>query len=166
MLKIHESGMWFHPPETKTFLIEKSDTYRKVNNHGVSAVEFITMSPKQDVIFIEAKTSAPDKEDGEKMGKFIESIGKKFVHSLEICYALLTQVLPDAEPSFPGPLRAAMKQKPAIKLILIVNKLSLAHCVNLQDALRRQLRAEMRIWQMNVIVINKEIALKKNLIKG
>lgn len=89
MLKIHESGMWFHPPETKTFLIEKSDIYRKVNNHGVSAVEFITMSPKQDVIFIEAKTSAPDKEDGEKMGKFIESIGKKFVHSLEVCYAML-----------------------------------------------------------------------------
>lgn len=158
--------MWFHLPETKTFPIEQSDTYRKVNPRGVSAVEFITMGPKQDIIFVEAKTSAPDQENGEGIGEFVEHIGKKFVHSLEVCYALLTKALPDAEPSFPDPLRAALERRPAIKLILIVNKLSCASCVNLQDALRRQLRAEMRIWHMTVIVLNKEIAWKKNLIKG
>ncbi|WP_462392773.1 hypothetical protein [Mitsuokella multacida] len=166
MLKIHESGMWFHLSEDKTFPIEKSDTYRKVNTRSVSTVEFITMGPKQDIIFVEAKTNAPDTENGEGIGEFVERIGKKFVHSLEVCYALLTKALPDAEPSFPDLLQAALKRRPAIKLILIVNRLSRAHCVTLQDALRLQLRAEMRIWQMNVIVLNKEIALKKNLIKG
>ena len=166
MLKIRESGMLFHLPEAKTFLIEKSDTYRKVNTRGVSTVEFITMGPRQDVIFVEAKTSAPDEEDGEHMHEFVKSIGKKFVHSLEVCYALLTQALPYTEPTFPDPLRAALNQKPAIKLILIVNKLSRAHCVSLQDALRLYLRAEMRIWHMNIVVLNKEIALEKNFIKG
>lgn len=62
--------------------------------------------------------------------------------------------------------RPFQMQSPAIKMILIVNKLSYAHCGILQDALQRQLRAEKRIWSMNVIVLNKELALKKNLIKG
>lgn len=166
MLKIHESGMRFELPKSKMFPIEKSKTYQKVNTRGVSAVEFITMSPKLDIVFVEAKTSAPDKQDGEKVSDFVKNISRKFIHSLEICYALLTQALPDAEPSFPAPLRNALRQRPAIKMILIVNKLSYAHCGILQDALQRQLRAEKRIWSMNVIVLNKELALKKNLIKG
>lgn len=166
MLKIHESGMRFELPKAKTFPIEKSKTYQKVNTRGVSAVEFITMSPRQEIVFVEAKTSAPGKQDGEKVSDFVKSISRKFIHSLEICYALLTQALPDAEPSFPDSLRKALRQKPTIKMILIVNKLNYAHCVILQDALQRQLRAEKRIWSMNIIVLNKELALKKNLIKG
>lgn len=166
MLKIHESGMRFELPKAKTFPIERSKTYQKVNTRGVSAVEFITMSPRQEIIFVEAKTSAPDKQDGEKVSDFVKSISRKFIHSLEICYALLTQVLPDAEPSFPDSLRKALRQKPTIKMILIVNRLNYAHCAILQDALQRQLRAEKRIWSMNIIVLNKELALKKNLIKG
>lgn len=50
MLKIHESGMRFELPKSKTFPIEKSKTYQKVNTRGVSAVEFITMSPKLDIV--------------------------------------------------------------------------------------------------------------------
>lgn len=166
MLKIYESGMYFELPKAKTFPIEQSLTYQRVNTRGVSAVEFITMGPRQDILFVEAKTSAPDKEDGESLQEFVKSIGRKFVHSLEVCYALLAKALPDAEPSFPDTLQQSMQQKPVIKLLLIVNKLSRAHCLDLQDALRLQLRAEMRIWHMKIFVLNKETALKKNWIKG
>ena len=84
MLKIHESDMWFHPPETKTFLIEKSDTYRKVNTRGVSTVEFITLGPKQNIMFVEAKKTAPDKENDKDISKFVASISKKFVGKLQV----------------------------------------------------------------------------------
>lgn len=164
MLKIHESGMWFHLSEDKTFPIEKSDTYRKVNTRSVSTVEFITMGPKQDIIFVEAKTNAPDTENGEGIGEFVERIGKKFVHSLEVCYALLTKALPDEEPLFSDPLQEAFKQQPRIKLILIVKNLKDDHRAPLGELLRKQLRAEMRIWNMNILVFNKESAVAHNFV--
>lgn len=164
MLKIHESDMWFYLSKEKTFPIEKSDTYRKVNTRGVSTVEFITLGPKQNIMFVEAKKTAPDKENDKDISKFVASISKKFVHSLEMCYALLAQALPDDEPCFPDCLREAFKQQPRIKLILIVKNLRDDHRAPLGELLRKQLRAEMRIWNMNVFVFNEDSAVAHNFV--
>lgn len=165
MLKIKESGMRFELPAAKTFAIERSRVYQKINPHGVSAVEFITLGPRNDILFVEAKTSAPNEDDLEGLTGFAESIGRKFVHSLEICYALLARALPgNPDESIPDAIKDKLMDKPTIKLILIVNKLNPQHCAPLQDLLRKTLRAEKRIWHMNVIVLNKEMASKKHMI--
>lgn len=166
MLKIKESGMRFELPAAKTFAIERSRVYQKINPHGVSAVEFITLGPRDDVLFVEAKTSAPNEDDLEGLTGFVENICRKFIHSLEICYALLVRALPsNLDEGIPDALKDKLMDKPVIRLILIVNKLNPQYCAPLRDLLRKTLRAEERIWHMNIIVLNKEMAFKKHMIR-
>lgn len=81
-----------------------------------------------------------------------------------MCYALLAQALPDDEPCFPDCLREAFKQQPRIKLILIVKNLRDDHRAPLGELLCKQLRAEMRIWNMNVLVFNEDSAVAHNFV--
>lgn len=166
MLKIKESDMCFELSAAKTFAIERSRVYQKINPHGVSAVEFITLGPRDDILFVEAKRSTPNEDDPEGLAGFVGSISRKFIHSLEVCYALLVRSLPgNPDESIPEAIKDKLMDKPTIKLILIVNKLNPQHCAPLQDLLRKTLRAEERIWHMNVIVLNKEMAFKKHMIQ-
>ncbi|WP_295715283.1 hypothetical protein [uncultured Mitsuokella sp.] len=167
MITINESGMQFLPlPKSKTFLIERSFVYQKLSPHHVATVEFITMGPRDDIVFVEAKTSAPNENDKSGLQGFVEEIHRKFSHSLQMCYAMLSGVLPNASSGgIPSVLAEKLQHKPKIKFVLIVNKLSKEHCIPLRAMLSRQMRAQEKIWQMNIIVLNREMALRKKMIK-
>ena len=63
MKEINESGMVFPVNEESTFLIEQSDLFQRMNH--IRTVEFITLTPKDDLLFVEAKTSFPNAENKE-----------------------------------------------------------------------------------------------------
>ena len=99
MITFTESGMKFSYEEQDTFYLEKSELYEtRLRNHQVSSVECITVRVQHDrrkVLFIEAKTSAPNPNGPKGIGRFeefVEELCVKFRHSLAMCYAILHDV--------------------------------------------------------------------------
>ena len=94
LLEFEESGMRFQFPEKGTFYIEKTAPYdTKLRSYGISSVECVTLYHEK-VLFIEAKTSAPnpDSAGGEKLSSYIQGIVKKFYDSLSLCCAIQSEV--------------------------------------------------------------------------
>ena len=89
MLTFEESGMKFSFEEDRSFYIEKSELYASLRGKGISVVECLTLKALRRgvyVLFIEAKTSAPNPNSHEGMAfnQFIDEIAKKFLDSLLI----------------------------------------------------------------------------------
>lgn len=84
MLTFEESGMKFSFEENRSFYIEKSDLYESLRGKGISVVECLTLKELRRgvyVLFIEAKTSAPNPNSHEGMAfnQFIDEIAKNFL---------------------------------------------------------------------------------------
>lgn len=164
MLEFEESGMRFQFPEKKTFYIEKTAPYdTKLRSYGISSVECVTLYHEK-VLFIEAKTSAPNPESagGEKLSSYIQGIVKKFYDSLSLCCAIQSEVWTGE--SIGGELVKKLSRKPEIVFVLIINKHKREWSASVQDRLQQDMRGLLKIWQAHVIVINAEQALAKHLI--
>ena len=86
MITFTESGMNFSYEEQNTFYIEKSELYEtNLRNHKVSSVECITVRTQRNyhkVLFIEAKTSAPNPNGPKGIGRIEEfvDVQRQFRH--------------------------------------------------------------------------------------
>lgn len=95
MKSIPESGVVFGPYDEKDlFYIEKSNLYESLGT-GLKTVEFIRRT-KTGVLFVEAKTNAPNPENKdsseekrEKFEEFYTDVPDKFVDSLGIYTAAI-----------------------------------------------------------------------------
>lgn len=82
--QIEESGMVFTLDMNSAYLIEKSEKVSKLSN--VKIVEFVQLS-KKCIELVEAKTSAPNPENGENIQKFMADIREKFQNSISLLNA-------------------------------------------------------------------------------
>lgn len=88
---IKESGIEFGEfEESRLFRIEDSDIYKRLGE-GIKTVEFIYLTKKENVLFVEAKTSCPNaanKDDSEdkqkKYEEFYTDIVDKFEDSVNM----------------------------------------------------------------------------------
>jgi hypothetical protein len=175
MLNFEESGMQFSFREIESFYIEKNSIYKeKLQSHSISTVECVTSRSNkiQDrVYFIEAKTSAPAPtgERGQlRFDEFIEEISKKFLHSLNFCYALLhdVQCTRDNEPFPMGEqLVTRLSNGPYIVAVLIVKNNRLDWCEPLKLALEKKMQPITYIWKIKFIVLDEKSAKDKHLIQ-
>lgn len=175
MITFTESGMKFSYEEQDTFYLEKSELYEtRLRNHQVSSVECITVRVQHDrrkVLFIEAKTSAPNPNGPKGIGRFeefVEELCVKFRHSLAMCYAILHDVH-DMEDStlhnMGAVLRSCLETQPQILYVVIIQKHEPSWCNGLQEALHKALTSMRSIWKIQIVVINEEIARSVQLIQ-
>ena len=97
-----ESGMDFLPLFEKgtTFYIEKS-RFLKGLGDGVRTVEFLSLAPVRKLLFIEAKSSAPNPDNKGDFNKYCEDLLEKVQHSIDLFASKELEVNKDIEKEFP-----------------------------------------------------------------
>lgn len=172
MTVITESKMEFGPfSEEKLFYIEKSKIFKSLGN-GVKTVEFILKYNKNNIFFVEAKESCPNaanrSESEEKEYKFEEyysSITEKFIDSLQIILASTFDRFDDVS-EIGGELQTDFRNKDThVKFVLVIKKINdIKWLVGPCEELRARLIKFRKIWNVDIIVMNEDMAREKKLI--
>lgn len=84
------------------FKLENSLAYKKSCSHDVSAVECVIRRKDNWVFFVEAKTTAPDRESGDDLLKYVNDIAAKYEHSIAMYYSIIHGVMPNDEGGYLG----------------------------------------------------------------
>lgn len=161
---IEESGMAFGDfKEDHLFYIEKSNQYQNINDKAVSSVEFVLYREYGNkLMFIEAKKSAPNPESShENFEKFVNEISKKFIDS----FLLYERVILDK--SLTKKFENIDYNGCDILCILVINGFNKEWLSPIKDAIERELRIRtvlLKMWDINVLVINEEQAYRWGLI--
>ncbi len=162
---IEESGMLFgdFDPEN-LYYIEHEKKYTEIKVKGVSSVEFILLR-NEKLIFVEAKSSAPNpsgEKGKERFEEFIGEIGKKFVDSLAIFERTWI------EKGLPEKIENAEIKECSLIFVLVINGFEKEWLVPVRDGLQgiiSSFRTMCILWQPKVVVINEKQAERKGLIK-
>ena len=132
--------------ESNLFHIENSKIYRDLGD-GIKTVEFILKYKEDSIIFLEAKKSCPNAEKRheteEKEHKFevyFSSLVEKFIASLHIYLASILGRYPD-----------------------IKNAEDVAWLVGPSAELKARLLQIRKIWNIEIMVLNEELAEKLSL---
>ena len=167
-MRFYESGsdIWFGDfNDDDCFRIEKSKIYQLVKTYGIKSVEFIlsrlavdSQADDNKILFIEAKKSL-QKQD------YID-IAQKFMDSLQLSSAISLGIH-KKRTVLPKNIDCFFKQGGQIIFILVVQnceKAKTQQLKNMEEAIKRQLLKDRKIWKFIVRAINKETAKSENLI--
>lgn len=171
MKVIQESKMDFGSFDEKDlFHIENSRIYRSIGS-GIKTVEFILRYRENSIIFLEAKESCPNAasryESEEKEKKFEEyysSITEKFIMSLQVYLAAILDRYQDTS-EIGSALRDVRDLRDIqLKYILVVKNAEDTWLAGPMAELRARLLQYRKIWKIEVIVLNEELAKQYRLI--
>lgn len=166
MIIIPESEMNFGKfNESDFFYIEKSKLYGDLGK-GIKTVEFILKYDRESIVFLEAKKTCPNAanryESGEKERKFEEyysSVTEKFIASLQIYLASILDRYEDISEMGTELRNVKSMRKIRLKFILVIKD---AHDVKWLAGPLAELKARLlkvrKIWGVEVIVLNEELA--------
>lgn len=167
---INESDMIFGEYESENvFQIEKSDMYTsQMRDNEVKVTEFVLLRDKK-LLFLEAKKSTPNykncRESEERLKKYneyIQAICDKFSHSVAMYMSMCLNRLESDE--IPKNMLIQKERQFQIVLVLVVKNSFSDSLIHYKEILEKRLKPEMRIWNVNsLIVISEEIAKKKGL---
>ena len=172
MKMIKESEMNFGVfDEADLFHIEKSGIYNSLGD-GIKTVEFILKYHQNNILFLEAKKSCPNaanrNETEEKEQKFEEyyaSITEKFIMSLQIYLASVLERYQDT--SEVGENLKAIEQMKDVRLkfvLVVKNAEDVAWLAGPSAELEARLLKVRKIWNIEVKVLNEELAKEYRLI--
>ena len=165
-VSITESGVTFGPfPEDRLYYIEKSDSFINYGN-GLSTVEFVYKNAKNQICFVEAKSSAPNPANPENAPDCIEvwmhDIVKKFCDSLQLFLAVYLKRC--EEPKMGSEISAVDIHAVPIKFILVMTPFQSEWLQPVQDELNKQLHGVTKRWNAAVAVMNAELAKEYGMI--
>jgi hypothetical protein len=168
---IQESGMTFGPfPEGHCLYIEKSDLYRRIQNH-VQMAEFLLLknSRKGEPVLwvVEAKSSSPRPETKPNFDEFVAEIRDKLINAFSLTLAACLGRHDTADESIPARFREVDWSGQEVKLVLVINGHRDEWLQPLKDAIEVSLRASIKTWSFgptSVAVINDKGAKKFGLI--
>jgi len=171
-LTIEESGMSFGPyPEDHCFRIEKSETYKKIQD-GVKIAEFLLLRTNNgdspDVLVVEAKSSSPKPETQPNFDEFISEIREKLLNGFSLGLAACLKRPPKTYEEIPDSFKSLDLSTASFKLVLVVKKNEESWLPPLKDALAKSLHSTIKIWAlppMSVIVLNDDLARERGLIE-
>lgn len=167
---IRESDMDFGPyVPGQLFHMEKSNQYQDCNKARVRCCEFLLLKDRK-LLFVEAKKTCPNGEKQNEAGErtkeyhgYVEEITEKMRHSLSL-YAAMLAGRRSMEGVGEG-IRKADRAKTEIVFVLVVKNAEKEWLKNYADVFQRQLRPEMKIWNIrSVLVMNESTARTKGLI--
>ena len=166
-LKFYENGsdIWFGDfNEDDCFRIEKSKIYQLIKTYGIKSIEFILSRLAVDthadnkILFIEAKKSL-QKQD------YID-ISQKFMDSLQLSSAISLGIH-KKRAVLPKNIACFFEQGGQIIFILVVKdcgKEKTQQLKNMEEAIKRQLLKEYKIWKFIVRAIKEETAKNENIV--
>ena len=174
MKDIPESGVNFGPyEESDLFYIEKSDLYKHLGA-GIKTTEFVLRVNESEpaILFVEAKTNAPNpdnKDDSdEKQRKFEEfytEVPEKFVDSLGIYTAALLNRYSDCSEIGLNLQVSDLANKKITFVLVVTNPAAqIEWLAPIKAVLEDRLRRWMKIWSIDVVVFNQELAKRYKLI--
>lgn len=168
---ITESEMNFGKfDEENLFHIENSKIYKDLGS-GIKTVEFILKWKKNEILFLEAKTTCPNSanknESMEKTQKFEEyysEITEKFIDSLQVYLAAVMGRYQDLA-EIGAELRSVDSMKEIrLKFILVVkNAKDITWLAGPLAELKARLLQVRKIWGVEVAVLNEELAKENKL---
>ncbi len=168
---ITESEMNFGKfDEENLFHIEDSKIYKDLGS-GIKTVEFILKWKKNEILFLEAKTTCPNSanknESMKKTQKFEEyysEITEKFMDSLQVYLAAVMGRYPDLA-EIGAELRSVDSMKEIrLKFILVVkNAKDITWLAGPLAELKARLLQVRKIWGIEVAVLNEELAKENKL---
>lgn len=156
--------------EENLFHIEDSKIYKDLGS-GIKTVEFILKWKKNEILFLEAKTTCPNSanknESMKKIQKFEEyysEITEKFMDSLQVYLAAVMGRYPDLA-EIGAELRSVDSMKEIrLKFILVVkNAKDITWLAGPLAELKARLLQVRKIWGVEVAVLNEELAKENKL---
>ena len=171
MKVITESEMNFGKyDEADIFHIEDSKIYKNLGS-GIKTVEFVLKYDKNSIIFLEAKKSCPNaanryesEEKKQKFEQYYYSITEKFIASLQIYLAVILDKYQDVS-EVGDRLRTMGSMKDIqLKFILVVkNAEDITWLAGPLAELKARLLQLRKIWEIEVAVLNEELAREYSL---
>ena len=171
MKYITESKMQFGAFDEKNlFHIEESRIYKNMGS-GIKTVDFILKFNEQSIILLEAKESCPNaanrfesKEKEEKFEEYYSSITEKFISSFQIYLAaILEKFSDDSEIGFELQNIKTLKLI-KIRCILVIKNANEDWLAGPMAELRNRLFTYRKIWGIEVVVLNEELAREYHLV--
>lgn len=156
---IKESNMVFGAYYHENVIdIENSTIYKKLQQN-TKITEFI-LKKKKSIIFVEAKSSSPKENHSE----YICKIADKFRNSLEIFISVNLGILKDINNEIVGFIPLNEIHCYDIKFYLVISNINVHYLQQIKDILNKELITQRKIWNIEIIVINDNIARKRKLI--
>jgi hypothetical protein len=161
MVTIEESNMFFGEYSADdVFLVEKS----AIREHlGVKPVEFVLRYRTGEILLIEAKSSSPQPSNEIDFGEFIAEITEKFVHTVELYFAVVLSRLNDTKDEMPECFKSADYATTEVTLLLVIHGHKIQWLPPIKDALKSQLKRTIKTWRLEVAVMNHEQAFSYGL---
>lgn len=160
--EFEESNMSFSFPEEDLYRIEKSKLLATLQFKACECL----VKKGNDILLLEAKSSSPRQDNSpENFKTYIGEIGKKFSDSLLLYNAVL---LRHKEEKIGENLLRVDLKKAKYKLYLIISGHKPEWLPPLQNALKRELKSTLKLWQIDdtaVKVINKEKAQEYGIVQ-
>lgn len=167
---ITESGMTFGPyPDEDCFELEQSIIYKRVQQ-GVMMAEFALIRHSEGkpsaIWLVEAKSSAPRRENQPRFDQYIDEIRQKLTNALHLIIAARLTRHPAGIAALPAGFQVLTLQN-EFKLVLVINNFQDAWLPPLQDALSKAFTVLCKTFALkptSVAVINDQMARAYRLI--
>lgn len=166
---IVESGSSWPYPNGHCFYIEKSETYKAVQD-GVPTAEFLLLRIREGqppvVWVVEAKSSAPRPAPHPRFDEFVREIRDKLVNAFSLGLAACLE-RHSAQAELPAPFRALNLRAAGFRLVLVIKGFQEEWLPPLQDALGKELAPVRKTWALGakaIAVLNNDGARKHGLI--
>lgn len=163
MINRHESNMNFIFDDSYYYSIEEDGFYKKVTSkYGAKVCDFITYK-NENLLFIEAKNSAPQSKD--ELHAFANEVSQKFIDSIFIYIG----VVYDRDNTPSNIITSQMNNRKLleshIKLILVINGLPKKALQDIQNIFEKVIKKFKYIFSISsILILNNEQAKSKGMI--
>ena len=159
-----ESGMEFSFPKGQVIALDKQKFFLSLEN--VKACDFVVLLKvkfQERLYFIEAKSSAPAKE--EPLNSYFKSVHAKYNHSLLLYTAALFNRTSNILDEWPEKFKTSDNLKLPVHFVLVVKNHKREWLMTLQDKMNFALRDITNAFFVNgVVVYNEEGAQKRGIV--
>ena len=149
--------------EDEVFRIEGSKIYKSLGKN-VKAVDFI-LHRNNRLRLIEAKSTVSKKENKTDFDDDIQPICEKFVHSLDLYFAIILERQKDEYNEVPEAMKNANIATAEILLLLVIKNHRAKWLLPISEELTRKLRRQIKTWNLKVKAINEITAQEWGLAK-
>ena len=163
---LEESDMHIPYEEDACYRIEQSPLVAKLK--GVKIVEFVQVTGKRRISLLEAKTTAPRRDNPGDYDKYKRDICEKFQNSILLINAAKIGRREDIFSELPQKLQVADYKSASYHLILVIKNSRIEWLPDLTADLRSQVHPFLKCWNIpttNFIVLNEQLAKERGIVE-
>lgn len=155
----------------RLFIIENSEVQKKVGK-GIKTVEFLYLTENENLLFLEAKKSCPNVENKDeteekqkKYEEFFSDVTDKFIDSLNMFAATALGRNNECNIGDNFIKTKTTYENVGIKLILVITHAEESWLQGPKIELEKRLLRIRKMWNADILVLNKKMAKKLGLVK-